>query len=284
MRRLDPHSHFYQQVDGSYGGEYDMDGETVDVEFTNEENYDLDNDYDELDTENGENSPTGLETFNKILSTMNQINAIKDTGVTEIINNLDKTNVAIDLTSQFEKLEYLKKKVDEATKTAKKAQKACDLHDGGDFIDRLFGSKWDAIEATQEALKKIATSLQANADAQKLTYSYMSTTNETCKNLFALGIISLANNRMVVNKIKMQLEQASEEELSAYARAELQSVIDQLVAQEDLAKKYEKLKEQIKTQEETIKKLQENQDSKNIINYIAIVIALGTMVFTFVLK
>lgn len=260
MKRLDSYYRIYQQADGGYvGDEYNMDGETVDIDFENVEDSGLDNDFDESNVENGENKPVCAKFVHKMLSTMDNIFAIKKTDAADIVKELDKTDMALNLREQFDKLENLKKKVDEATEKAKEAQNACNLHYGGSSWNRFWESKGKAIEATQEAVKEIAESLMANADAQKLTYSYMLTTNETCKKLFALGMMSLANNRTVVTKIKMQLEHASEEELSAYARAELQSVIDQLVAQEDLAKKYDKLKEYSVSQEETIKKLQEDQ-------------------------
>lgn len=260
MKRLDSYYHIYQQADGGYvGDEYDMDGETVNIDFENVEDSDNDDSYVEADIENGENQNIYSKAFDKVVSTWNQILDIKKTGDTEVLKNFDKTNIGSNIINQINALKNLEDKIKEATQKAKDTREICQLYNGGNWWDRLWDSEWDAIEATQKAVREIADSLTANAEAQKLTYSYMKTTNETCKYLIALGMMSLANNRTVVTKLKMQLEQASKEEISAYARAELQSVIDQLVAQEDLIKKYDKLKECFESQEETINKLREDQ-------------------------
>ena len=54
---------------------------------------------------------------------------------------------------------------------------------------------------------------------------------EVSTGLLALGLANLVNNRTVFQKIKDQLQQASEEEINAHAREELKKIVSQLTRQ-----------------------------------------------------
>ena len=55
--------------------------------------------------------------------------------------------------------------------------------------------------------------------------------------LFGLGVMNIASHRSIVRQLELQLRNASEEELSELARREIENVILQLRAQEDMQKK-----------------------------------------------
>lgn len=92
-------------------------------------------------------------------------------------------------------------------------------------------------EKTQEVLGDVIDAVDNNANATKALFNDITKMACYSRKLYALGIMGVASNRMVVRRIKMELEHASEEKLSELARQELESVIDDLQRQEALENK-----------------------------------------------
>lgn len=95
------------------------------------------------------------------------------------------------------------------------------------------------VEQTQEVLVDIIESVNNNANATKALFNNQVKLAMFSKKLYAIGIMGIASNRIVVREIKKRLEHASQEELNELARHELESVVNELQQQQRLEKKVE---------------------------------------------
>lgn len=100
---------------------------------------------------------------------------------------------------------------------------------------------------------------ESTMDAIKVLFDFDRNIIETTEKLFFLGCSSIAASRTVCREIELRLNDASKEEISAMAQAELMSVMHSLRAQETLMDKQDKLsrelEEQAKTNENNAKDL-----------------------------
>ena len=93
------------------------------------------------------------------------------------------------------------------------------------------------VEQTQEVLGDIIEAINNNANATKALFNNQVKLAIFSKKLYAIGIMGIAANRLVVREIKKRLEHASQEELNALARHELESVVNELQQQQRLERK-----------------------------------------------
>lgn len=97
------------------------------------------------------------------------------------------------------------------------------------------------VEKTQEVLINVIDAIDNNALASKALFNAQTKLAEFSNELYAIGIMGIASNRMVVRQIKLRLEHASEEELSELARQELESVLYELKLQQSIAEKVDRV-------------------------------------------
>jgi len=147
------------------------------------------------------------------------------------------------LSSEMEGLQKLSQSTNKAVERANSARDSADL---ARSKSTGFLKKAEAIEALQDSGKDLADALISTTDALKVLFENQSQLAEISKNLFALGVSSLAANRTVVQQLRRYLEGASEEELSELQKMEVMRVIDQLNAQADIQLKLDSLKKEAK--------------------------------------
>ena len=97
------------------------------------------------------------------------------------------------------------------------------------------------VEKTQVVLGEVLDAIDNNADATKALFNAQTKMAEISKELYAIGLMGIASNRIVVREIKLRLEDASKEELSDLARQELENVLNELERQRSLENKVELL-------------------------------------------
>ena len=115
----------------------------------------------------------------------------------------------------------------------------------------LFKKK-QSIEDLQVAVLAQSEAIAAEDEAMRISFHNQKMLAEVSTGLLALGLANLVNNRTVFQKIKDQLQQASEEEINAHAREELKKIVSQLKAQEDI---YSRLERQAQIIEEIQEKI-----------------------------
>ena len=93
------------------------------------------------------------------------------------------------------------------------------------------------IEQTQDILDDIINAVNNNANATKALFNNQVKLEVFSKKLYAIGIMGIASNRIVVREIKKRLEHASQEELNELARHELEYVVNELQQQQRLEMK-----------------------------------------------
>lgn len=101
------------------------------------------------------------------------------------------------------------------------------------------------IEKTQTVLGNIIDAVDNNADATKALFNAQTKMAEFSKQLYAIGLMGIASNRIVVREIKLRLDHASKEELSDLARQELEYVLDEIERQRSLENKVESLENKV---------------------------------------
>ena len=151
--------------------------------------------------------------------------------IPEIINNT------------WKQLQNVKAQCDAAKEKAEKAKK-----DSENLVEVKWYNKKDAIIGVQHALKSNTEAIDSLADANKVSFEYQNALSQMTKMLFKLSVGTRAATRSVIREVRRLLENASAEELDALAEEELNRVLVELNAQEDLAKKQQRtfglLKEQ----------------------------------------
>lgn len=118
-----------------------------------------------------------------------------------------------------------------------------------------------AIEALQDVTKDLAGSQIELVQTQKDLFNAYKSMSQNMTTLYQLGAMSLTANRMVYNELKLKLTNASKEQISDLAKAELQRTIKQIEDLQDSLIIQERQKEKIMMHEQSIKALQ-NQTSE----------------------
>ncbi|GAB6975591.1 hypothetical protein [Prevotella falsenii] len=139
------------------------------------------------------------------------------------------------ITKTLDGITKIEKAQKEAEDKAKKAKESADIAKTKSARWSLTGNnKKEAIEALQTTAVVHAIALSQTIDASKELFNNQKDISQAIRYLFALGATDITANRMVVRELQMRLQNASQEELSDFARQELENVICQLRAQEDM--------------------------------------------------
>lgn len=131
------------------------------------------------------------------------------------------------------------KKVDEKIRSAmakaNEAKSLADVASNKNAGYSLWGKdKKEAIEALQKSNVSLANALVDTVDANEQLFQNQKKMAEGLRYLFELGVMNIAANRTVIRELEMKLSHASKEELSDLARQEINNVVLQLRAQEDM--------------------------------------------------
>ena len=133
--------------------------------------------------------------------------------------------------------------IEEALKKANNAKSSADSAAENEAGRSVFKDKKKiAIEALQAALIDTCEAQDAIAEALGESFEIQKRMSNAIRYLFGLGCMNMAANRMVVRELEMRLKCASEEELSELEKEELNKVLFQLKAQQDLLDRVEKHK------------------------------------------
>lgn len=147
------------------------------------------------------------------------------------------------ISSKFDELSELKKKVKESREKADQARNSAER--ASEKSAGLFQKK-EAIESLQEATCDLAESQAAMVEAQETTFKYQEKIAKIMQFLFALGISNIAAHRVVIRELELRLKGASEEEIDDLTRNEIVNVVKQLKKQEDIMRKQEELSKRVK--------------------------------------
>lgn len=167
----------------------------------------------------------------------------------EDFSSISIKQLPISIATQFEKIKELENSVEKSMILAQDAnKKAQDANTKVGLFNQI-----NSIKYLQEVAKGLAEAQVSSTEAQGLLLNYQTKLSEITKGLFALGVSNITANRIVVRNIQMQLQGASEAELSQMARQELLSVVKQLKAQEDIMNKHAKLSKVVQKQDQVLK-------------------------------
>ncbi|MGN0443996.1 MAG: hypothetical protein ACI4F5_05200 [Acutalibacteraceae bacterium] len=150
------------------------------------------------------------------------------------VENPDISFLPKRITDTVKKIAELSEKVEAAERAADAAMKKVDI---ASHRKTGFFRNSKTIESLQDSQEELAKAQQAAADAQRVTFEFITQLAETTKYLFSLGVTSIATNRTVVRELQLKLEGASKGELNELARQELMGVISDLKAREDMMSK-----------------------------------------------
>ena len=100
-------------------------------------------------------------------------------------------------------------------------------------------------EQTQKVVEYAIDAIDNNALATKALFNNQILLAKASKQLYALGVMGIASNRIVVREIRLRLKNASREELDDLARKELESVVNELEKQKALEEKVDHITETI---------------------------------------
>ena len=100
-------------------------------------------------------------------------------------------------------------------------------------------------EQTQKVVEYAIDAIDNNALATKALFNNQMLLANASKQLYALGVMGIASNRIVVREIRLRLKNASKEELDDLARKELESVVNELEKQKALEEKVDHLTDTI---------------------------------------
>lgn len=146
------------------------------------------------------------------------------------------------VSEQVKSISILSNKMSEAQEKADEAKLAAERV--AKMKVGLFNKK-SSIEELQAAVISLMDAMDAMIDASVASQDSMRKIADAEKFLFAIGVSNLAANRAVVRELKLQLTNASEQELDDLARNELMNVLKQLQAQEDMSMRLESIEKKI---------------------------------------
>ena len=176
-----------------------------------------------------------------------------------LINNIEEVPSII--VEQTDSLDNFAKKQQEAIEAAMEAKEAADSAKAKEV--KLLSGKKVAIEALQETCAAQSSALMNLAAAIQAAFNHQEKIKEITDLLLGIGFMNTALNRMVVRELELRLKNASEKELSDLARKELENVVRQLKAQQDMAQRIENQKVSLERNEKDITTLNLELSSLN---------------------
>ena len=99
----------------------------------------------------------------------------------------------------------------------------------------------------------LAEAQQRFSEAQNKSFEFQKKLAQATATMIAFSVTSIAQSRMVVREIEARLQGASEEELSDLARKELENVLDQIKAQQDMMGRQNQLTEILEQHDQGLK-------------------------------
>lgn len=108
-----------------------------------------------------------------------------------------------------------------------------------------FGRNKAKTEQTQKVVEYSIDAIDNNALATKALFNNQILLANASKQLYALGVMGIASNRIVVREIRLRLKNASQEELDDLARKELENVVNELEKQKALEEKVDHITDAI---------------------------------------
>ena len=151
------------------------------------------------------------------------------------------------ISNTYSDISIIDKKIKSAVNKAEEAKNLADDASKKSAGWTLSGrDKKEAIEALQKSNVSLANALSENVEANEQLFQNQQKMAKGLSYLFGLGVMNISANRTVVRELEMKLRHASKEELSELARQEIQNVILQLRAQEDMQCKINKIEENIR--------------------------------------
>ena len=154
--------------------------------------------------------------------------------------NLKSEDLPLVISKTINGVAEIDKKIKQSEEKAIKATESAKIAKNKKAGWSLFGSnKKEAIEALQIAVSDQADALYDSIETNKEQFDNQKKMIKSIQYLFGLGVANMAANRTVVRELEMKLRNASKEELSELAKAEIEGVILQLRAQEDMWKRIE---------------------------------------------
>ena len=171
-------------------------------------------------------------------------------------------SIIADTLGQIEKYDS---KIEEALKKANNAKSSADSAAENEAGRSVFKDKKKiAIEALQATLIDTCEAQDAIAEALGESFEIQKRMSNAIRYLFGLGCMNMAANRMVVRELEMRLKCASEEELSELAIEELNKVLFQLKAQQDLLDRVEKHKVAISDLRAKVNEIENDSKKQNL--------------------
>ena len=175
------------------------------------------------------------------------------------IYNVSETDLPIVISGQINKMQELRKNVDDAIQKANVAKQSAEAaskwkkNEHGTWI-----FKWntdntkETINNLQTAVVDLSNAQECGAQAQKTAFQNQEKIGQILRYLFTLGVSNIAANRSVVNRLKQEIEGASSSQLNEMAKQEILAVIKQLKAQEDIMQRQDEQSKRLLEQKETI--------------------------------
>lgn len=188
---------------------------------------------------------------NEITQLINEANAmsctcdVQDIGDVEMYENIDDSKI------------YIDKSIANAENAKKNLEVLKELPESHFYT---FGRNKNKTEQTQVVLGEVITAVEQNTDATKALFNNQARLALFSKRLFALSVLSLAANRIVVREIQLRLEKASKEKISELAKQELINVLAQIKKQQDIEEKIDKETKRLDAVKVTQSYIQESLD------------------------
>ena len=159
------------------------------------------------------------------------------------------------IAEQFDKIRELEEKVKKAEESAQSSrQRAQEVNN----IKVNIGKRTAKIKELQDVTFKISESQCDIVKALNLSFENQQQISGVIQYLFMLGVSDIVATKTVIDKLEAELKGTSGEKMSEFAKAEIISVIQQLKAQEKIAKRVERYDKKICEHRKSIK---ENKDN-----------------------
>lgn len=163
-------------------------------------------------------------------------------------DNPQEENLPEIIKSELSSLSELKEKKEEAKEKAEAAKSLADEMEKPKFL-----ATKSAVENLHSVTKAFSDAQVTAAEAQEKSFEYQEKLATASKYLFALGTTNIAMNRAVVRELRNTLENSDSTEFIDEVQKELENVILQLIAQEDLMNKQEKFSDNLNSIDEQVK-------------------------------
>ena len=159
-----------------------------------------------------------------------------------ISKKIDDERLPQIIREQFAEVDAIKKQI---TVAREKAEAAKSKSENLQKVGKFGGGKKLAIEDLQESAKMMAEAQEQTTIAQGLFFDYQEKLAKATKWLFGVCVNNAANTQTVIRQLEIYMEGGNADDLDELKQNEINAVIDQLLQQESMQQKQEKMWEQI---------------------------------------